>query len=117
MNLSTIAGILLISATFCNAEELPGEPFDYNFDGHMDYRVLTVSDAKSSQFDVFIYDPELTGDLLPLAGDGPVIDDAAAIETSKSTCHPYEQEIKDYKPHHLLPRRYRERNCHRSRGD
>jgi len=59
MNLSTIAGLFLISATVCNGDDLPGEPFDYNFDGHMDYRVLTVSDAKSSLFDVFIYDPEL----------------------------------------------------------
>jgi hypothetical protein len=59
MNLSTIAGFLLISAAVCNAEDLPGEPFDYNFDGHMDYRVLTLSDAKSSLFDVFIYDPAL----------------------------------------------------------
>lgn len=47
-----------MTAAACFAEELPGEPFDYNFDGHMDYRVLTVPDAKSSQFDVFIYDPE-----------------------------------------------------------
>lgn len=59
MNLSIIAGFLLISASVCNAEDLPGEPFDYNFDGHMDYRVLTVSNEKSSQFDVFIYDPAL----------------------------------------------------------
>jgi hypothetical protein len=59
MNLSTIAGTFLITATACYAEELPGEPFDYNFDGHMDYRVLTLSNAKSSEFDVFIYDPAL----------------------------------------------------------
>ena len=59
MNLTTIAGTLLIAAAASFAEELPGEPFDYNFDGHMDYRVLTVADAKSSRFDVFIYDPEL----------------------------------------------------------
>jgi hypothetical protein len=59
MNLNTIAGTFLITATACYAEELPGEPFDYNFDGHMDYRVLTLSNAKSSEFDVFIYDPAL----------------------------------------------------------
>ena len=59
MNPSSIAGTLLIAATSCFAGELPGEPFDYNFDGHMDYRVLTVSNAKASQFDVFVYDPGL----------------------------------------------------------
>ncbi len=59
MKLSTIAGTLLITTAACHAEELPGEPFDYNFDGHMDYRVLAVSDAKASRFDVFIYDPAL----------------------------------------------------------
>lgn len=39
------------------AEELPGEPFDFNFDGHMDYRVLTGPNARASEFDVFLFDP------------------------------------------------------------
>ncbi|MDE0822114.1 MAG: hypothetical protein OSA95_13405 [Opitutales bacterium] len=54
-----LARILLLAATPCFAEDLPGDPFDYNFDGHMDYRVLTVSNARASQFDVFIFNPKL----------------------------------------------------------
>ncbi|MFN0125521.1 MAG: hypothetical protein ACKV19_02415 [Verrucomicrobiales bacterium] len=50
---------LLITAATCFAEDLPGEPFDYNLDGHMDYRVLTLPNARASQFDVFIFDPKL----------------------------------------------------------
>lgn len=59
MNFRALAGLVLISSSVCHSEELPGEAFDYNFDGHMDYRVLTVSNANSSLFDVFIYDPAL----------------------------------------------------------
>ena len=59
MKLKTISGLSLLTIASCIAAELPGEPFDYNFDGHMDYRVLTVSDEKSTQFDVFIYDLKL----------------------------------------------------------
>ena len=58
MNPTSFVYALLLSAAPCFAEELPGEPFDYNFDGHMDYRVLSVSNAKASQFDVFIFDPK-----------------------------------------------------------
>jgi len=48
--------LLLFSATNTYADR---EKFDFNFDGHMDYRVLTESNAKSSLFDVFIFNPKL----------------------------------------------------------
>ncbi|BDS07902.1 hypothetical protein NT6N_29420 [Oceaniferula spumae] len=46
----------MLAAASANAAP---EEYDYNFDGHMDYRVRVVSDAKSSQFDVYIFDPKL----------------------------------------------------------
>ena len=49
----------MLTAAVCHGEDVSREEFDYNFDGHMDYRVLTVPDAKSSLFDVFIYDAKL----------------------------------------------------------
>src|SRR5688572_24056486 len=59
MSIRLIAGFVLLTAPFTPAAGLSGESFDYNFDGHMDYRILTLSNAKASQFDVFIYDPKL----------------------------------------------------------
>ncbi len=59
MSLRILSAAFLMTSSAHSAEALPGEPFDYNFDGHMDYRVLTLSNGKASQFDVFIYDPAL----------------------------------------------------------
>lgn len=33
------------------------EAYDFNFDGHLDYRMLTLSDGKLSRYDVHIYQP------------------------------------------------------------
>lgn len=49
-------GFLTLSASLLFGQE--NEEFDFNFDGHMDYRVLTLDNAKGSQFDVFIFDPK-----------------------------------------------------------
>ena len=59
MNIETLYGFVLLTISPVVGAELPGEALDYNFDGHMDYRVLTLPNAKASQFDVFIFDPEL----------------------------------------------------------
>lgn len=34
------------------------EVFDFNFDGHPDYRVMTHENGKADLFDVFIFDPQ-----------------------------------------------------------
>ena len=58
MRKKTLLGFLLIGSSLLHAEGAK-EEFDYNFDGHMDYRVLTIPGGKASGFDVFIYDPKL----------------------------------------------------------
>ena len=50
--------ILALLLTAAVSQANPKQTFDFNFDGHEDYRVLTVSDSKSSLFDVFIFDPK-----------------------------------------------------------
>jgi hypothetical protein len=59
MSAKLLTGLLLLVTAAGFAAELPGEPFDYNFDGHMDYRMRTVADARASKFDVFLYEPVL----------------------------------------------------------
>lgn len=54
LNLLSILFLFVATDTYADREE-----FDFNFDGHMDYRVRTVSDARSSQFDVFMFNPKL----------------------------------------------------------
>ena len=39
---------------------LPGDEYDFNFDGHMDYRVRVVDNAKASAYDVFLFNPVTT---------------------------------------------------------
>jgi len=44
-----LAGMLLLAAIPCFGEDLPGEPYDFNFDGHMDYRVLLHFQSEARQ--------------------------------------------------------------------
>ena len=55
----SFAGIFLFMPTLGLSTNLPGESFDFNFDGNMDYRILTIQNGKLSRFDVFIYDSKL----------------------------------------------------------
>ncbi len=47
--------LLFIPAVLFAAPEK--EFYDYNFDGHLDYRVVSVPNAKGTEFDVFLFDP------------------------------------------------------------
>lgn len=59
MKIKSVLSFLILSLVTGQGEELPGDPFDFNFDGHMDYRVMTSSNQRGSQFDVYLFDPKL----------------------------------------------------------
>jgi len=56
MNKYNVFTIIILAVT--SVVHASRQEYDFNFDGHMDYRVLTVSNAKASQIDVFIFNPK-----------------------------------------------------------
>ena len=54
--LTRIAAAVLLSAPLCSAENAR-EEYDFNYDGHADYRVKTLEDGKADEYDVFLFDP------------------------------------------------------------
>lgn len=54
--LTGISAAVLLAAPLCGAEGAR-EEYDFNFDGHADYRVKTFENGKADLYDVFIFDP------------------------------------------------------------
>jgi hypothetical protein len=52
-----IIAVILLSVSLCSAKEAR-EEYDFNFDGHADYRIKTLENGKADQYDVFIFNPE-----------------------------------------------------------
>lgn len=52
-----LAAVLALGSPLLAAEEEDHIQHDFNFDGHMDYSVLSFANAKGSTYDVFLYDP------------------------------------------------------------
>lgn len=52
--------VFLLTCAQLRAEE-GREEFDFNFDGHPDYRVKTLENGKADQYDVFLFNPGTKG--------------------------------------------------------
>ncbi|SHJ79054.1 hypothetical protein SAMN02745181_2621 [Rubritalea squalenifaciens DSM 18772] len=59
--LRKIPTLLVVSTTLCYAQpqkQVQKEEYDFNFDGHLDYRVKVMENGKADRYDVYIFDPD-----------------------------------------------------------